>query len=129
MLIVFLKGLPAGTYCNMIDDCATSIDVGSDGRASVSIDNYEEPIFAACVGCGGGGGGGTPGPTPAPGSTPPPMTGTQRTVVFVKKQTNPGQDMFVRGGIDAAQRPGCSSDITSDCAIDFAVLGQFESTA
>lgn len=120
-------GLPAGTYCNIIDDCATSIDVGSDGRALVSIDNYEDPIFAACVGCGGGGGG-TPGPTTTPGPTPPPMTGTHRTVIFIKKQTNPGQDMFVRGGIDTAQRPGCTNDIASNCAIDFTVNSLGETT-
>ena len=45
------KGLPAGMYCNIIDDCATSITVGSDGKAQVTINNYEEPMFAACVGC------------------------------------------------------------------------------
>ena len=47
------------------------------------------------------------------------MTGTQRTVIFIKKQTNPGQVMFVRGGIDSSVRPGCTEDITS--AIDFQV--------
>ena len=36
------KGLPAGMYCNIIDDCATSITVGSDGKAQVTINNYEE---------------------------------------------------------------------------------------
>ena len=94
--------------------------MGSDGKALVSINNYEEPIFSAYVG--GGSGGGTPGPTTTPGPTPPPMTGVQRTVIFIKKQTNAGQDLFVRGGIDATQRPGCTNDVTSTCAIDFTVL-------
>lgn len=115
------EGLPAGSYCNIIDDCASSIQVGADGMAQVNINNYEEPIMAVCVGCGGGGG--TPGPivTTTAGPTPPPMTGIQRTVVFVKKQTSPGQDLFIRGGIDSTVRPGCSQDITSTCAIDFQV--------
>ncbi|XP_046454250.1 alpha-amylase-like isoform X3 [Daphnia pulex] len=113
-------GLPAGSYCNIIDDCASSIQVGADGMAQISINNYEEPILAVCAG-GCGGGGGTPGPTipTTTGPTPPPMTGVQRTVVFVKKQTAPGQDLFIRGGIDSTVRPGCTQDITSTCAIDF----------
>lgn len=91
--------------------------------AQISINNYEEPILAVCAG-GCGSGGGTPGPTipTTTGPTLPPMTGTQRTVVFVKKQTAPGQDLFIRGGIDSTIRPGCTQDITSTCAIDFAVL-------
>ena len=44
-------GLPAGTYCNLIDDCKTSLQVGGDGKANVHIDNYEDPILAVCVGC------------------------------------------------------------------------------
>jgi alpha-amylase len=90
--------------------------------AQISIDNYEEPILAVCAG-GCGGGGGTPGPTipTTTGPTPPHMTGVQRTVVFVKKQTAPGQDLFIRGGIDSTVRPGCTQDITSTCAIDFQV--------
>jgi len=36
-------------------------------------------------------------------------------------QTNPGQDLFIRGGIDATRRPPCT-DITSDCCIPFKVL-------
>lgn len=80
--------------------------------------------MAVCVGCGGGGiGTGTPGSTlpTTTGPTVPPMTGTQRTVVFIQKQTNPGQDLFIRGGIDSTVRPGCTEDISSACAIDFQV--------
>ena len=48
----------------------------------------------------------TPIPTTA-GPTQPPITeGVQRTVIFVQKQTNDGQDLFVRGGVDGSVRPG-----------------------
>lgn len=79
-------------------------------------------MLAVCVGCGGGSG--TPGPiySTSQGPTPPPLTGIQRTAVFIKKQTNPGQDLFIRGGIDSTVRPGCVEDITSPCAIDFQVF-------
>jgi len=49
-------GLPAGTYCNLIDDCASSITVGGDGKANIKINNYEEPILAVCTDCSSGGG-------------------------------------------------------------------------
>ena len=58
------KGLPAGTYCNIIDSCATNINVGADGNARIQINNYEEPIVAICVGC-----------TADSGPTSPPCTG------------------------------------------------------
>lgn len=45
-----------------------------------------------------------------------------RTVIFIQKQTNPGQDMFIRGGIDHTVRPGCVEDAsTSPCAIPIQV--------
>ena len=44
-------GLPAGSYCNLIDDCQTTVHVGEDGQARVQLDNYEDPILAICVGC------------------------------------------------------------------------------
>lgn len=31
----------------------------------------------------------------------------KRTVVFIKKQTVVNQDLFIKGGIDVAHRPGC----------------------
>ena len=57
------------------------------------------------------------------GPTLPPITeGNHRTVVFVFAQTNPGQDLFIRGGIDHLIRPGCVEDAeTSECAIDISV--------
>ena len=44
-------GLPAGSYCNLVDGCATSLEVGGDGMADVSIESEDEPILAVCVGC------------------------------------------------------------------------------
>jgi alpha-amylase len=119
-------GLPAGTYCNLIDNCKTSLTVGADGKANVKIDNYEDPILAVCVGCDATSPtAGPTGPTvptvptipTTQGPTPPPLTGVHRTVIFIKKQTMDGQDMFIRGGIDEVQKPGCTEDVTSDCAI------------
>jgi alpha-amylase len=47
--------MPAGEYCNLIDDCATSVTVGADGSAQISINDPENPVVAFCVGCGGNG--------------------------------------------------------------------------
>ena len=44
-------------------------------------------------------------PTVGP-TVPALVNGTYRTVIFVYKQTNAGQDLFIRGGIDSSQRPG-----------------------
>jgi len=122
--------MPAGTYCNIIDNCATSVNVGADGKAQIKIDNYEEPILAICVGCSAdnvptpppapttpGGSGGETTTTGSPGGCTPPA-GTSRTVIFIKKTTAPGQDLFIRGGIDTKVRPTCTqNDATSECAI------------
>lgn len=161
-----LPGLPAGTYCNIIDDCKTSVTVGSDGRARIQINNYEEPILAICVGC---------------DSSSPPVEsesildhsfcyfgitvavfyscsydaewfrrrwynnlyrasfrdephsdfhseadGMMQTTYKYEFQhsfinnylQSTGQDLFIRGGIDHSQRPGCVENAaTSDCAI------------
>ncbi|XP_066982644.1 alpha-amylase-like isoform X3 [Macrobrachium rosenbergii] len=41
-----------------------------------------------------------------------------RTVIFMHKETDPGQDLFLRGGIDSAHRPGCTDVAETDpCAI------------
>lgn len=122
-LSIYFTGLPAGTYCNIIDDCGTSITVGADGRALVAFNNYEEPIFATCAGCEGGPTRGTTLPT-TPGPSAPPLEGVRRTVIFILKETGPGQDMFIRGGIDAAVRPPCT-DINSACSLKFTVSFTF----
>lgn len=122
-------GLPAGTYSELVT-CA-SVTVGADGNAMVSITNEEEPIFAICQDCTCDEAAivtatadpditpTTPVPT-SPGPTEPSIIdGVHRTVIFIQKQTNTGQDLFVRGGIDVSQRPGCTEDVTTDpCAID-----------
>jgi hypothetical protein len=49
-----------------------------------------------------------------------------RTVVFIQKQTNPGQDLFIRGGIDHTVRPGCVENAaTSPCALPMKVKFNF----
>ena len=88
--------------------------------AQVTIGNSEEPILAVCLGCDGAS---TRPPTvpTTTGPTLPPLEGVRRTVVFIKKQTSVGQDMFVRGGIDAGQRPPCLT-IADDCNLPFKVF-------
>ena len=67
-----------------------------------------EGIFAICVGCDGTGPGPTPGPTTSTTDgggedtttqSPPQPGEKKRTVIFVEKQTNSGQDVFIRGGV------------------------------
>ncbi|KAH9519300.1 Alpha-amylase A type-1/2 [Bulinus truncatus] len=44
----------------------------------------------------------------------------KRTVILIERQTNPGQDLFIRGGIDYARRAGCSASAalaSNPCAI------------
>ena len=43
-------GLPSGSYCNLIDDCATRITVDGSGNAQIVINNNEEPIVAFITG-------------------------------------------------------------------------------
>ncbi|XP_059078681.1 alpha-amylase-like [Tigriopus californicus] len=59
-------GLPGGDYCNIIDSCASSVTVQSDGTADISINN-DDGVLAICVGCKGDEI--VPGPTSAPGET------------------------------------------------------------
>jgi len=49
-------GLPAGSYCNIIDNCTTNVHVAADGTAQITINNYDEPMVAICVGCTSDGG-------------------------------------------------------------------------
>ena len=43
-------GLPAGSYCNLIDDCATRITVDRSGNAQIVINNNGEPVVAFITG-------------------------------------------------------------------------------
>jgi alpha-amylase len=150
---VLQTGLPAGEYCNVIQGCATSsgcegqtVTVNGDGTASINIEG-DDPILAIHVEAMAGSNQciqTSPPVTPAPTLEPPPSTEPptteppttttrapgegdwQRTVVYLNFQTQPGQDLFVRGGIDHDQRPGCTDDAaTSRCAvaIEHAELG------
>jgi alpha-amylase len=85
----FQTGLPAGQYCNAWDGelvgnacTGATITVNPDGSAAMRV----EPWTAAAihVGAKAGGSGGD----------------WRRTVVLIRGETIPGQDMFVRGGID-----------------------------
>ncbi|XP_069940254.1 alpha-amylase A-like isoform X4 [Cherax quadricarinatus] len=145
---VLQTGLPAGLYCELISSCTRNVTVDTDGTARITINDYQLPFIAFCVGCGTV-------TTPSPDqtttvipttpmttlpttmttttipttttpltteSTTPPFGGKVKTVIFLYKQTNPGQDIFIIGGIDIAHRPGCTSDAESDvCALDITV--------
>jgi len=51
-------------------------------------------------------------------------TGWHRTVILMEKETTPGQDLFVQGGISEYHRTGCTEDArTSDCALDIRIRG------
>ena len=50
----------------------------------------------------------------------PIFDGVRRTVVFIKRTTVPGEDMFLRGGIDASKRSPCNS-ITDGCNLPITV--------
>ena len=43
-------GLPAGEYCNLINDCASKVTVDGSGNAHIVINNNEEPVLAFIVG-------------------------------------------------------------------------------
>lgn len=45
-------------------------------------------------------------PTRPPPTGPTPKPDWRRTVIFIKKQTSPGEDLFVRGGVDHIRFPG-----------------------
>ncbi|CAL1534471.1 unnamed protein product [Lymnaea stagnalis] len=131
-------GLPAGEYCDLISECAQKIRVDGSGRAQVSPKDPSDP-FVAIIAQGGDSivvpvvtdnPNSNPNPTNAPVVTGPTQTlppyvpsgseDFQRTVILVEKQTNPGQDLFIRGGIDYGQRGGCSATTpvtTNPCAI------------
>ncbi|XP_068220186.1 alpha-amylase-like [Palaemon carinicauda] len=52
-----------------------------------------------------------------------------RTVILIHKETIPGQDLFLRGGIDREHRPGCTDVAETDaCAIGIRIhlLGTIE---
>ncbi|TRY76789.1 hypothetical protein TCAL_12427 [Tigriopus californicus] len=73
------------------------------------------------VSCNQGGGDTTTSPGGG-GSTNAPPTGMARTIIFIERETFPGSDVFIVGGINDEQRPDCGTDAeTSTCAIDIAL--------
>ncbi|CAG5126335.1 unnamed protein product, partial [Candidula unifasciata] len=124
-------GLPAGRYCDLISECAMKVTVDGSGNAQITPHDPGEP-FVAIITEGGDqiavpvvttGTQGpnvnpvTQGPTQAPW-TPSGSADYVRTVILIQKQTNPGQDLFIRGGIDTSHRTGCSStDVSNPCSI------------
>jgi len=49
-------------------------------------------------------------------------TGWHRTVILIEKETEFGEELFIRGGISEFQRAGCTDDArTSECALDIRV--------
>ncbi|CAH1784331.1 unnamed protein product [Owenia fusiformis] len=138
-------GMPAGTYCDVISGQATndgcsgqSVSVGGDGYAQVKITDGDNPVFAIHIEAVSGGGSVVVPPTNGPGevttkntdgpvstsgpTSQPGASDFRRTVIFIKKYTNPGQDLFIRGGLNHGQRQGCTDDAkTSACAIPISV--------
>ncbi|XP_033636505.1 alpha-amylase-like [Asterias rubens] len=125
-------GMPSGEYCNIIlgdfdgstGSCSgPTINVDGSGNAYFSVDSGEDPVAAIHVDAKvGESTGNVPidngGDNNTPVKDPTAPAGTQRTVVFIKKQTNYGQDLFIRGGIDHAKRSSCTSNAdTSACAM------------
>uniref|UniRef100_A0A914D483 Alpha-amylase C-terminal domain-containing protein n=1 Tax=Acrobeloides nanus TaxID=290746 RepID=A0A914D483_9BILA len=110
--------LPVGTYCDVYsgelvnNQCTgTQIIVGSDGKASISV--LPNSIVAIHIGARIGG--------PPPDPTPPPSS-WQTTVILLHRDTEPGQDIFIRGGNDknGACKAGPYMQSTDPCAIQIA---------
>ncbi|XP_064597807.1 pancreatic alpha-amylase-like [Liolophura sinensis] len=109
-------GLPAGTYCDVISGefrrthcTGRVVRVGHDGKALMDVANWlPDPVLAIHAGSrisdsvSHGAEAGTP--------------DLRRTVILIEKQTTPGQDIFMRGGIDHARRPVCKQNPV-ECAI------------
>jgi alpha-amylase len=114
----FYVGMPQGFYCDVIsgeyDQSAgkctgLTIEVDTNGMANVMV--YPNDMVAIHIGQRVPS---TPLPTPAPLPA-----SYKRTVIMVHKQTDIGQNIFVRGGLDEASH-GCQGDSaasTSKCAV------------
>uniref|UniRef100_A0A914W7E2 Alpha-amylase n=1 Tax=Plectus sambesii TaxID=2011161 RepID=A0A914W7E2_9BILA len=109
--------LAAGTYCDVYSGAlnggsctGASITVGSDGRASFNVPQSRAIAIHVNSRIGG-----APPPPSIPGSW-------QTTVVFLKRSTQPGENLFIRGG--NTQGHTCSSgpfaQSSDPCAISIA---------
>lgn len=119
----FTTGLPDGNYCDVISGdptdsgCTGMYVTVSGGNAHITVPSGEDSMVAIHVGAKSGGGGTNPTLSPPEDnvSSPP---GTSRTVIFIRKETSSGQDMFIQGGIGHERRQGCTSNADSSaCAI------------
>ncbi|XP_038066970.1 alpha-amylase-like [Patiria miniata] len=122
-------GMPSGEYCNLIlgdfDSSSSScsgptIHVDGSGNAYFNVDTGDDPVAAIHVSAKVGDSSSSPSNpvNPVNPVDPGSPVGYQRTVIFIKKQTIYGQDLFIRGGIDHNKRSGCTSNAdTSACAL------------
>nr|CDJ87398.1 Glycosyl hydrolase and Alpha-amylase domain containing protein [Haemonchus contortus] len=112
----FQTTLPAGDYCDQYagslknGKCTgQTITVNNDGTTSLQIGSNQAVAISLASRIGG-----APPPAPVP-------TGYQKTVIFLKKDTNLGQNLFIRGGVSHANKDVCSpgpyQQTTDACAI------------
>ena len=99
--------MAAGTYCNVLKgELATdgqsctgeTITVNANGSINANLATWD--AFAIHQGA-------------KITSTNPPVSNIQRTVIFIQAQTQSGQDMFIRGGIDHAY---ANANLGRNCA-------------
>ncbi|VDL77251.1 unnamed protein product [Nippostrongylus brasiliensis] len=100
----FPTTMPAGDYCDQYagslkDGKCTgaTITVKDDGSAFVQINSNQAVAFSLASRIGG---------APQPPVTP--SAGYKKTVVFIKKDTYQGQNLFVRGGTSQANSGACA---------------------
>ncbi|KAL5012334.1 hypothetical protein ScPMuIL_010885 [Solemya velum] len=122
-------GLPAGSYCNLITDCADRITVDGNGRAHIVIRSNEDPVLAFIVGGSSptgtthaqGTSGTTSGqvsPSGGSGTTSVTPSGAwRRTAILIQRKHNPARCVH-SGGLDHTHKIGCTQSVDSSmCAI------------
>ncbi|KAG1680673.1 Pancreatic alpha-amylase [Nymphon striatum] len=132
-----ITGLSQGTYCDIISGdleggkcTGKKIYVDSSGKANIYISNTEkDPMMAthlqAKLDSSSKPSSHTLQPAIKPSEQPPitlaPVTvaaNFSRTVIFLHKQANYGDEVFLRGGLDNSKYKVCTTDAyTSRCAI------------
>lgn len=108
-------GLSEGSYCDVLSGEISSdktscsgrvVNVNSNGTASVSLPSMDAIAIHHASKL---------------GTKQPPPGDVKRTVIFIKAETQSGQDMFIRGGIDhgfaASQGVACTEQ-NKLCAIE-----------
>ncbi|CAJ0957267.1 unnamed protein product, partial [Mesorhabditis belari] len=89
----FQTTLPPGEYCDQYNgaldnnQCTSlKVSVGFDGKAVITIKGNQVVAVSQASRVDG------------PHPTDPTPTGYTKTVIFLKRSTNPGEDLFIRGG-------------------------------